>query len=134
MARLLGISLRDLRMDEVEFSVLFYTEDTEIEGNILASGNDAEDKEAEEEVRRQIARGNMYAWCSVEVSAKWSIFSGRALLGCCSYVSEEDARKSVEEDGLKEQALDDLNRTLVATVDALNPLLDVSDDGDEERG
>lgn len=80
---------------QVEYLIECLPEDTQIEGNVLASGNDAEDKRAEDYVRAELASGNEWAWCTVKVTA---FVPGMGLekseyLGCCSYKSESDFKR-----------------------------------------
>lgn len=75
---------------EVTYIVEVLDEDTPIEGNALASGDDAEDARHYAWVREQLASGNAYAWCTVKVTAKWRDWSYTDYLGCCSYASKRD--------------------------------------------
>lgn len=129
----LNAALRSLTKEEVRFETKIYTEDTPLEGNVLASGDDAEDKKAEEDVRQQLQRGNMYAWCYVVVSATWSGFCGQASLGCCSYRSEEEVHQAVEDHGLKDEALHCLNTIIAQRLDAISRLLDGSGVGGNDE-
>ncbi len=98
-------------------------EDVPIRGNALASGDDAEDRRAEEWIERQLASGNVWAWCCAHVRATLGSFHGDAYLGCCSYESREDF---VQPDGyypqLIDEALADLARQLLAAREALAEL------------
>jgi hypothetical protein len=68
------------------------SENLALEGNVLASGDDAEDRAAEEDVRVELEAGNPWAWCCVRVSVGWGELVGDDYLGGCSYASEEDFR------------------------------------------
>lgn len=81
--------IRQLTVAEVEFSLDVIEEDIEIKGNVLASGNEKDDREAEEWVRSQLRAGNYWAWCAVKVTARWKNFYGCDVLGCCSYEMKE---------------------------------------------
>jgi hypothetical protein len=81
--------LRELTENEVEFSVECLREDMQIEGNAMASGDDAFDKRVEEQIREDL-EWNEWAWCTVRVVARWEGFEGDDYLGGCSYKSEED--------------------------------------------
>lgn len=70
-------------------SVECLPEDIDIRGNVLASGDDAEDNRAEEEVLRQLNNGNEWAWCCIKVTATYGDFEGTDFLGGCSYASRE---------------------------------------------
>lgn len=58
-------------------------------GNVSATGDDAVDRAAENEVAAELARGNQWAWCQVIVTASKEHdgyrFDGSDHLGCCSY-------------------------------------------------
>lgn len=43
-------------------------------------------------IRRNIDAGNIWAWCSVTVTARWLGHSGSDSLGACSYASEQEFR------------------------------------------
>jgi hypothetical protein len=112
--------LRELRADEVEFVTLCHPEDISIEGNCMASGDDEVDATQEQWVRDQLDGGNEWAWCMVEVVARWKGWEGRDTLGGCSYLSREDFCR--DENGyywpdMKAAALDALNAEL-AEADA----------------
>lgn len=93
------------------YSFEIHPEDVEIKGNVLASGNEKQDRDAEKWVEDQLRAGNDAAWCQVLVKARLMVdneeFIGTASLGCCSYESEADLRKHVEPD-LQEEAMQDL--------------------------
>lgn len=77
-------------IDEVEFKIICRPSDIPIKGNAIASGNDAYDKEVETDLYRQLADGNDWAWCDVEVIARYKGMKGNDTLGACSYASEKD--------------------------------------------
>jgi hypothetical protein len=73
------------------------------------------------------AKSNVWAWCSVTVTAEWMGWKGRAHLGGCSYKDEADFSGP---DGylpqMVEEAIDDLNKALesaAALLDTLSPPL-----------
>jgi len=65
--------------------------DSPIEGNVLASGDDEEDRRAEDEVRSSL-EFTVWAWATVTVTAELAGFKGRDYLGACSYASEDAFR------------------------------------------
>jgi len=89
-----------------------FDELTGIQSNVLASGNDAEDREAESWVLREVERGNVWAWAVVRVTATSNGFSGFDALGACSFKDEADFRATYFED-MKEEALADLARNIL---------------------
>lgn len=123
-----GTKLRPLREDEVTFEIEPMFEHEPIEGNAMASGDEAVDKEAEDWIRDQLDSDNVWAWCTVEVRAIWTApngaYWGSAVLGCCSYRSREDFMKSGYYTDMKKEALDDLNTHLEAVVESGQRVLD----------
>jgi hypothetical protein len=58
----------------------------------------------------------------VKITAKWEGFEGHDYLGCCSYLSEEDFKNGGYWEDMKQQALDDLNRTVAEVSGKLDLL------------
>ena len=108
---------------EVEFSCRAEPEFTDVRGNALASGDDAFDRAAEDEILAQLARGNEWAWCNVVVTAEWRGFTGTDSLGCCSYASATDFREGGYFKDMKQRALEELNSRISDAVSELQPVL-----------
>lgn len=84
--------LRLLREDEVKFNLSVKQDDIPVRGNVLASGDDALDREAENEAIRRLNQGDIWAWALVTVIAEWNGFSEdelnrRALAESIAYFS-----------------------------------------------
>lgn len=75
-----------------------------IKGNVMASGDDALDREAEENVRHQLEQGNDAAWCVAHVSAQYMGHTAHSYLGGCSYASESELWAD-ELDNMREDAI-----------------------------
>lgn len=99
---------RLLTPDEVEFEVDLQVDDLSLRGNVQASGDAQQDREAEEWVLRELQRGNEYAWCSATVYARWGGYEGFTSLGAISCRSEAEFNDIFLPE-LKARALDDLN-------------------------
>lgn len=86
--------------------------DIPIEGN--ASAIDAEtDRKQERWIKRQLARGNEWAWCTAIVRASYAGLTGSDVLGCCSYLSESDFKQPGDYyDDMVREALRDLAEQL----------------------
>lgn len=78
-----------LRRDRVTFETICHSEDAPIEGNCSAI-DPKTDRATERWIRKQLDRGNEWAWCMVEVRASVGSLSASDYLGCCSYRSRED--------------------------------------------
>jgi hypothetical protein len=101
---------------DVEFSTRILPDDTDPRGNIMASGDDAADREAEDDVIRQLNDGNVAAWCGIVVHAEWRGFQAVASIWGCSYASEEDALAEAEAFALREEAFDSLCRKISESI------------------
>ena len=104
---------------EVTYRIVAVQEEQPVRGNAMASGDDAVDKEVEDEILARLDRYDV--WATVCVIAECEGFEGRAYLGCCSYADEADFKA---EGGyypqMKEEALDDLKATLKREVEKGN--------------
>jgi len=117
---------RELTEKDVVFSVEAEPEHIPIEGNAMASGDDAADQECYDWIHAELDRGNEWAWCSVKVTAAFGNFEGTAYLGACSYKSEADFREPGGYfDDLKTEALDDLNQQWRDALDKAAAILGV---------
>lgn len=98
---------------DVEYTIDCLPEtDLPIEGNAMASGDDAADKAAEDEIREQLESGNEWAWCTVRVTAKWKNWTGVDFLGGCSYTGEADFKTGGYYEDMKKQALESLKASV----------------------
>src|SRR5512146_22880 len=106
-----------LKPSDVEVEVLCEPEEIPIEGNASATGDAAQDEETNRWVRSELARGNEWAWCTVQVRVHYMerLFMGTStFLGCCSYRSEADFRQPGGYfDDLLQEALADLEAQLL---------------------
>ena len=74
----------------ISFEIIILPEETIIEGNLIDSGDDNQDKLDEKTVIDDLLSGNQWAWCNVEVRGEYLGLSASDYLGCCSYKSEQD--------------------------------------------
>lgn len=106
------MQIRELTADEVEFTLEIEDDGVPEEGD-FDSGEPERDEELRKELRERLASGDLWAWCTVVVTAKWKGWKGVDTLGGCSYKDEADFR---QDDGyfgdMKERALEDLNKSL----------------------
>ena len=114
--------MRELTKKDVTFHVVCEPEDMPVRGNAMASGDDALDREVEDEILARLGAGDVWAWCSVRVEAVFVVgtvpYKGEACLGGCSYESEEDfTAPGGYYDDLCNEALADLNRVLRDTIE-----------------
>jgi hypothetical protein len=117
--------LRDLtEHDDVCFTVEAMPEDVPIEGNASAI-NDETDAATEAWIRKQLDAGNVWAWATITVRARWNGFEGQDVLGCCSYESE----KAFREPG---GYFDDMCRTALAALN--DELAHIDDELEALRG
>ncbi len=107
---------RTLRMDEVDFTIECLPEQTQIEGNAIASGDEDLDNETNASIRAQLDRGNEWAWCCVRVIGRWEDLEADTYLGCCSYRSRKDFESEQYCADMKDEVLDQLNAQIVNLV------------------
>jgi hypothetical protein len=87
-------------------------DDLDIRGNASAI-DDETDRETEDAIFARLENGDVWAWAVVTVRATLTIddetFTGRAVLGGCSYADEADfCQPGGYYDDLQAEALDDL--------------------------
>lgn len=94
---------------EVTYRINVSEETIPVRGNAMASGDEALDKQYEDEILARLERGEVWAWADVTVIAECEGFQGHAFLGGCSYKDEADFKRDggYYED-LKTQAFADL--------------------------
>lgn len=90
-----------------------------VRGNAMASGDDVLDKKVEDEILARLEWGDVWAWCTVIVTAQVEIdgevFRGRDSLGCCSYKDEKDFKHPEGYyPSMCSEAFDDLMRSVYA--------------------
>lgn len=113
--------LRELTVADVKFTLECLPEDASIEGN--ASARDPEtDRETERWIRKQLASGNEWAWCTAKVVCSWEGFHAAEYLGCCSYESEQDFRDGGYFSDLCKETLARLNEQIAQHAATLNKL------------
>lgn len=115
--------LRELKSDEVSFTVKVEEECcVPVKGNAIDSGDEDFDRNVENEILDRLRRGDSFAWCSILVTAEWNGHKGIASLGCCSLEGESDVETTINDHGMRDEALDDLNKGLQAEADTLSEL------------
>jgi len=55
----------------------------------MASGDEAYDRQVENEIIRRLEDGDVWAWASVRAEGRWNGMVEWDSLGCCSYESRE---------------------------------------------
>lgn len=111
--------IETIKIEELGKVNIFLTVEEEycsVRGNALVSGDDTADKEAEDEILERLDSGDLWAWCSVTITATiegLEELEGVDNLGCCSYVDEQDF---LSPDGyypdMKSAAIEDLKTQL----------------------
>lgn len=74
---------------QVEFAIEALPEYIPIKGYAIASGDPEFDAKVENDIAEQLEI-NIWAWCTVKVTATWKGLEGTDYLGGCSYKSEKD--------------------------------------------
>lgn len=76
------------------FTIEAQSEWIPVRGNAQASGDAADDRAVEDAIIARLNAGDEWAWCCVVVTARWNGFEGTDTLGCCSYESEADFKRT----------------------------------------
>jgi hypothetical protein len=95
-------------IEQVEFTLEAEQDDMPVRGMAMASGDDAVDKKVEDEIIDRLDGGDVWAWASVSMTARWKGMEGVNYLGCCSYADEEDFKKDGYYKDMKAEAFADL--------------------------
>lgn len=77
-------------MEPIQFTWEIQPDDTPIEDNVLASGNDAADRGAEQEIRRRVMCGKTHAWCAIFVRGRSGEYIAHDCLGGVSVLQERE--------------------------------------------
>lgn len=84
---------KTLTLSDIHWQLDCLPDDTRIEGNALASGDDVADRAQERWVHDQLDSGNQWAWCTVRLTGRYKGLESVDTLGCCSYLDENDFRQ-----------------------------------------
>lgn len=68
--------------------------------------------ESIKEIDSRLNKGDLWAWCSVRVTATCGDLVGTAHLGGCSYKDEDDFKKCGYYEDMVEEATDDLKKVI----------------------
>lgn len=106
------MALRQLREEEVFFTLEVEEDTMEVRGNALCSGDPAVDKAAEDVIVERLRCGDTLAWAWVKVTVTWRSFQASASLGGCSYNDKQEFLQCDYYKALKEEALSTLQTNL----------------------
>ena len=96
-------------IEDVEFSLNIEPEHIPVKGNAIVSGDVETDKKVEDEIFERLDRGDLWAWCTVEVTAEWKGLEGVNYLGCCCYADEKEFKaEGGHYEDMKQEAYNDL--------------------------
>ena len=95
-------------IEQVNFIIEALDEHIPVRGNAVATDNPEEDKETEDKIIADLDNGNIWAWCTVMVTAEYKGVEGTDYLGCCSYDSEEKFKEDGYFEAMKRSAYNEL--------------------------
>lgn len=101
-----------LDTDNVVYNVSVEQSEISVEDNAMDSGDPSFDAEIVESIKKELARGNEYAWCDIVVTASLGMFKGVSSLGAVAAGCEEEFESVVEDHGMRDEALKDLLRAM----------------------
>ena len=86
--------IRSIVASQVTVEIIPEREIHAVRGNALASGDDALDKQVEDEIIDADNQGNEWAWCTVEVRVRFIVDgkerTGSDYLGCVSHIHSKE--------------------------------------------
>jgi len=94
----------------LEIRIEVEQDELDVRGNALVSGDDATDRECEDEIIARLNRGDVWAWAHVRVVVTDGEYEGSDSLGTCSYEDERDFRKCGYYSDMVQNALDEFKR------------------------
>ena len=100
----------------LDCELLIEQDDSQVRGNALASGDDALDRTAENDILGRLDSGDISAWCGVVVNVTISAWTGTASIWACTLDDTYTADIVASDHGLLEEAFDDLLRVLNAAA------------------
>lgn len=108
------LKVRKLRASEVTFTVIVEQDACDFRG-AFASGDAEQDAADERAIAEALDRGNVEAWCTIEVKAEWQGIEGIDTLGGCSFLGgihrpvQAQIDECIEDHGMRTEALAALN-------------------------
>ena len=100
--------------DNCQIGCVALPEDMQIEGNCSAI-DETTDKTTEDWIKSQLASGNEWAWCVVQVRVEFDFLASDQYLGGCSY---ESKAKFIEPGGyyddMVNEAIEDIANQILA--------------------
>lgn len=115
------MNIRKLTADEVEFTIEIGAESIPI-ADQFETGDASQDQEIVDGIQKQLDAGNLWAWCCVQVTARWGDWTATDYLGACSYASEAKFRADGYWADMQASTLEQLNVEIARTAKALSEL------------
>ena len=104
---------------EAIVEIVAMEEDIPIRGNVIFGVDPKETKKAEDQIIRR-RKTNIWAWCSVQITARIGQYEGTSCLGACSYKSAKDFKEnSGYYPQMEEEAIAELMKALEAAMPEL---------------
>jgi flagellar biosynthesis/type III secretory pathway protein FliH len=113
------MNIQKLIETEAEISIHVHPEDLPVRGNYIVSGDEAYDKEQEDKLLAEM-EWNEWAWCTVEVKAKWEGLTASAFLGGVVEKHEESFRANGYFDDMKHEAISELVQQVAKITQKIN--------------
>jgi hypothetical protein len=112
----------------IDYEIIVHNEDFPPEGNAIDSGDLEFDNKYISELNDRLGRGDIWAWCCVEVKCILNdeegepLVSGSAYLGGCSYDNETDFRNCVYYSDMQEEARSDMLNHAREMMNRMGPI------------
>jgi hypothetical protein len=106
-----------MEVNEMRITTHVEQDDIPVQGNLIASGDEAFDKQCEDEALTRLAKGDEWAWASVEVRAQVGEFIGRDTLGGCSFKDFNEFKTSGIWSEMVSNAIEDLKKNMRRAIE-----------------
>lgn len=97
-----------LKRNMVLWTIEAKQDDTPVRGNAMASGDDAIDKQVEDEILQRLDDGDVWAWALVKVTGCLRGLKAETYVGGCNYSSEADFKADGCYEDMQDEVLEEL--------------------------
>jgi len=88
------MKIKQLTIADITVHIEALPEDMPVVGNVGESGNKDQDLAVENSILRRLDRGDIWAWCMVQITCTYKMFTTTELITGCNYASEADFKSS----------------------------------------
>lgn len=123
------MKLRRLKESDISLTIEAEPEDIAPEFYLSFKNTGFDHTDTIRHIRQRLNLGQQWAWCCVNVTARYELWTGTAYLGCCSYKNKTDfIANSGYYKQMVQEALDDLNKDIRNVFESISSLIQVTEE------